>query len=113
MSAQPVAEFNDVIHSPVRLRICGLLRHVDELEFSVARDTLEVTDAHLSKNLKVLAEAEIITLRKERSQERNDSRKRTWIALTADGRQALEGHLAALTDIAGGGASAETPPVGP
>ena len=107
MSAQPVAGFNDVIHSPVRLRICGLIRHVDELEFSIARDTLELTDAHLSKNLKVLAEAGFVTLRKERSDSRKDARKRTWVALTAQGRAALEGHLAALAEIAGGGTLAE------
>lgn len=103
MSTQPLAAFNEVIHSPVRLRICGLLRHVDQLEFAVARDTLEVTDAHLSKNLTVLSEAGIITSRKERSQQRSDSRKLTWIALTVDGRAALEGHLAALAEIAEGG----------
>ena len=102
MSAQPLAVFNEVIHSPVRLRVCGLLRHVEQLEFAVARDTLEVTDAHLSKNLKVLSEAGIVTLRKERSQERSDWRKLTWIALTAEGRASLEGHLAALAEIAGG-----------
>lgn len=102
MSAQPLAVFNEVIHSPVRLRVCGLLRHVEQLEFAVARDTLEVTDAHLSKNLKVLSEAGVIALRKERSQERSDSRRLTWIALTTEGRTALEGHLAALAEIAGG-----------
>lgn len=106
MSAQPVAAFNEVIHSPVRLRICGLIRHVDELEFAVARDTLELTDAHLSKNLKVLSEAGLVTLRKERSHSRSDSRKLTWIALTEQGREALEGHLTALAEIASGAAPA-------
>ena len=100
MSA-PQPAFNDVIHSPVRLRICGLLRRVSELQFSVVRDTLELNDANLSKNLKVLAQAELITVRKESSQARNDSRRLTWIGLTDAGRSALEGHLAALSMIAG------------
>lgn len=102
MSDQLPARFDELIHSPVRLRICGLLRNVDRLEFALVRDTLELTDAHLSKNLKVLSEAGVIALRKERSQERSDSRRLTWIALTAEGRTALEGHLAALAEIAGG-----------
>jgi hypothetical protein len=34
-------------------------RGVPELEFAVIRDTLEVTDAHLSKNLTVLSEAQL------------------------------------------------------
>ena len=98
-AAEPV--FNGVIHSPARLRICGLLRRVSELEFSVVRDTLELTDANLSKNLTVLAQAEVITLRKESSPGRSDSRRLTWISLTSAGRAALEGHLAALSAIAG------------
>ena len=51
--------FNELIHAPLRLLICGLLRNADDLGFSVARDTLDVDvdDAKLSKNLKVLARA--------------------------------------------------------
>lgn len=101
MSAPSPATFNDVIHSPVRLRICGLLRRVTELEFSVIRDTLDLSDAHLSKNLKVLAEAGFVTVRKESSVARADARRLTWVALSPAGRAALEGHLAALAQIAG------------
>lgn len=97
-----VPEFNDVIHSPMRLRICGLLRTVDELEFAVVRDTLDITDAHLSKNLKLLADAGMVALRKERSSGRPDARRLTWIALTGSGRRAVESHLAALRQIAEG-----------
>jgi DNA-binding MarR family transcriptional regulator len=97
-----VAAFDEVIHSPVRLRICGVLRRVAELEFSVIRDTLGVADAHLSKNLRVLAEAGYLEVRKESSTARTDARRLTWVALTPSGRSALEGHLAALADIAGG-----------
>ena len=49
--------FDETIHAPVRLRICGLLRPVDKLEFSVLRDTLDVSDATLSKHLKTLSTA--------------------------------------------------------
>lgn len=97
--AQPA--FNDVIHSPVRLRICGLLRRMSEIEFSVVRDTLGLHDASLSKNLKVLAQAGLITLRKDASRARSDSRRLTWVSLTGAGRAALEGHLAAIAMIAG------------
>ncbi|MGP5641558.1 transcriptional regulator [Brachybacterium tyrofermentans] len=102
MSAEPVASFHEVIHAPLRLRICGLLRQISELEFGVARDTLGVTDAHLSKNLKVLADANMVVLRKEKSPSRTDARRLTWVALTPAGRIALEEHLASLTRIAAG-----------
>lgn len=107
MTPWPTAAFDEVIHSPVRLRICGALRNVQQLEFAVVRDTLEITDAHLSKNLKVLVEAGYVELRKERSPERGDSRRRTWVSLTYPGRHALEAHLAALAQIIDGGPAAE------
>ena len=47
--------FNELIHAPLRLRICGLLKSADELDFSVLRDALGIDDAKLSKNLKVLS----------------------------------------------------------
>jgi DNA-binding MarR family transcriptional regulator len=94
--------FNEVIHSPVRLRICGLLRRVSELDFAVIRDTLGLNDANLSKNLKVLTEAGLVTVRKESSPFRSDARRITWIALTPEGRSALAEHLAALARIADG-----------
>lgn len=102
MSAEPTATFHEVIHAPVRLRICGLLRQVSELEFSVIRDTLKLADANLSKNLKVLAEADVVVLRKERSPSRTDARRLTWVALTPAGQTALEEHLASLARIAAG-----------
>lgn len=96
------AQFNTTIHSQIRLRICALMRRVPELEFTVIRDTLGLNEPNLSKNLKVLRDAGLIAVRKESSTARSDARRLTWIALTDQGRHALEGHLAALTEIAEG-----------
>lgn len=100
MSTAPA--FNEVIHSPVRLRICGVLRRGAELEFAVLRDTLGLSDANLSKNLRVLGDAGFVTVRKESSPDRSDARRLTWVTLTPDGRRAVEAHLAALAQIADG-----------
>ncbi|WP_251149915.1 transcriptional regulator [Cellulosimicrobium sp. Marseille-Q4280] len=102
MSAGTAPAFNEVIHSPVRLRICGVLRRGAELEFALLRDTLGLTDANLSKNLRVLADAGFVTVRKESSPARTDARRLTWVTLTPDGRRAVEAHLAALAQIAEG-----------
>lgn len=102
MSSAFPSAFNEVIHSPVRLRICALMRQVAELEFAVIRDTLGLNDVNLSKNLKVLTEAGFVTVRKESSPARADARRLTWVALTPIGKRALEGHLAALANIAEG-----------
>ncbi|MGW6003808.1 transcriptional regulator [Oerskovia enterophila] len=100
MSTAPA--FNEVIHSPVRLRICGVLRRGAELEFAVLRDTLGLSDANLSKSLRVLSDAGFVTVRKESSPDRSDARRLTWVTLTPDGGRAVEAHLAALAQIAAG-----------
>lgn len=93
-------QFNELVHSPVRLRICALLRPANQLEFATIRDTLEISDAHLSKNLKLLSDAGIVQLRKD--QRTANARMRTWVALTSEGSTIVDGHLAALAQIAGG-----------
>lgn len=95
------AQFHEVVHAPTRLRICGLLHRAEELEFSVIRDALELSDANLSKNLAVLANAGLVSVRKEASEKRSDARRLTWVALTGAGREVVEEHLAALRAIAG------------
>lgn len=95
------AHFDDVIHAPMRLRICGLLRPVDRLDFAVLRDTLEVSDATLSKHLKTLVAAGYVVSDKTASPERGDARRVMWLSLTRAGRAAFDAHLQALRDIAG------------
>lgn len=95
------AQFHEIVHAPTRLRICGLLRRAEELEFSVIRDALELSDANLSKNLAVLANAGLASVCKEASEKRSDARRLTWVALTGAGREVVEEHLAALRAIAG------------
>ena len=93
--------FNDLVHEPIRLRICGLLRAVDELDFAVLRDTLGINDAALSKHLKVLVAAGFVSSKKLASEARADARRLTWLRLTDSGRRAFDGHIRALRQIAG------------
>lgn len=93
--------FDDVIHAPVRLRICGLLRPVDRLEFGAVRDTLGVSDATLSKHLRTLAEAGYVELSKSAGVGRSDARRLTWLTLTKQGTSAFDEHTAALRSIVG------------
>ncbi|WP_246036422.1 MULTISPECIES: transcriptional regulator [Cellulomonas] len=94
--------FDEVIHAPVRLRVCGLLAAADQVEFSVVRDALGVSDATLSKHLKVLADAGFVEVRKAASTSRTDARRLTFLRLTAEGRRAFSAHVAELRAIAAG-----------
>ncbi|WPR65117.1 transcriptional regulator [Glutamicibacter protophormiae] len=51
------AIFNELIHAPIRLRICASLAPVQWAEFSHLRENLGITDSVLSKHLKQLTDA--------------------------------------------------------
>jgi DNA-binding MarR family transcriptional regulator len=93
--------FDEQIHAPTRLRICGFLRPVDAAEFSVLRSALELSEANLSKTLRSLTEIGYVRVTKASSTERDDQRRTTSVALTPSGRRAFDGHVAALRRIAG------------
>lgn len=90
MSAQ--ARFDPVVHAPNRLQVCAILAEVDEADFSVLREAIDVSDSVLSKHLRVLEEAGYLTLHKATVR----SRVRTSVSLTRIGRKAFESHVMEL-----------------
>ncbi|MBT1165023.1 transcriptional regulator [Bifidobacterium felsineum] len=100
-SDNPQPVFNEVIHAPIRLRICGLLDTYGTMRFDVLRDTLEISDATCSKHLKTLAEHGYVQLNK-RTGEGGKAYKVTWVKLTQEGEQAFQSHVAALRQIVAG-----------
>ena len=92
MTAKP----DPLIHPITRLSICGLLAAgADWVEFAALRDAAGISDSVLSKQSRVLEDAGYIEVRKGAV----GRRPRTWFRLTAEGRQALEGHLAWLAQL--------------
>ena len=89
--------FDSVIHAPNRLQICAFLAPLEEAEFQVLRDELDVSDSVLSKHLKQLEDAGYVRFRKGNV----NGRQRMWAALTNSGRMALTGHIEELKRIAG------------
>jgi DNA-binding HxlR family transcriptional regulator len=94
----PRHRLNETIHAPVRFSIVATLAGADQAEFSFVRDTVEVSDSVLSKQVATLESAGIVKVRKGYV----GKRPRTWLSLTAFGRRAFKDHLAALREIAGG-----------
>jgi DNA-binding MarR family transcriptional regulator len=92
--------FDETIHAPTRLRICGLLRHLDDIDFPVLRDTLRMSDASLSKHLRVLINAGYVSMTKNPSPTRSDARRLTRIKQTRTGRHAFDAHMEELRRIA-------------
>lgn len=88
--------FDELIHAPLRLRICSLLSPVGSMAFSTLRDALGITDAHLSKQVRILTDAGYLVSTRTGSARRGDRRRTVWLALSPQGRRALEGHVRAL-----------------
>ena len=94
MTAKP----DPLIHPITRLSICGLLAAgADWVEFAALRDAAGISDSVLSKQSRVLEDAGYLEVRKGAV----GRRPRTWFRLTAEGRQAVEGHLAWLAQLEG------------
>jgi DNA-binding MarR family transcriptional regulator len=93
-----MAELNETIHQPVRLRIMAALVALEagnEVDFTYLRELLKVTDGNLGAHLRKLEEAGYIAVNKlfvER-------KPRTYIAATAEGRKVFREHVAALQSI--------------
>ncbi|MCE1178547.1 MAG: transcriptional regulator [Micrococcales bacterium] len=88
--------FDELVHQPHRLRICVILSAVEQASFQALCEELGVSMPTLSKQLRMLADAGYVTTDKRPS----GTRPATWATLTKKGRAALQGHLAALRELA-------------
>lgn len=89
------AGFDELIHQPTRLRLMALLYglgHEARVEFGWLKRELDTTDGNLSVHLQKLEQAGYVRVEKEFV----GRRPRTWVALTAQGQQAMRQHLQAL-----------------
>src|SRR5438128_555604 len=92
----PRHQLDDVIHAPVRFSIMATLSVAEKARFFSVRDTVEVSDSVLSKQMTVLESAGYLTVQKGYV----GKHPRTWLSLTPAGRQAFADHLATLRRIA-------------
>jgi DNA-binding MarR family transcriptional regulator len=93
----PLEGFDTTIHAPNRLRICALLDAAGEAEFGLVQNQLGISASALSKHVTVLMDAGYVEQRKAV----RNTRQRVWLRLTRRGRDAYQGHLAALRAIVG------------
>ena len=90
-------KFDELIHPATRLSVVAILAAVDWADFAFVRDELGLSDSALSKQLATLEEAGYVTIERPLS----DRRRRVKARLTPAGREAFEGHVAALRAIVG------------
>ena len=93
-----MAELNETIHQPVRLRVMAALVTLDagnEVDFTYLRNLLEVTDGNLGAHLRKLEEAGYIVVNKTFV----GRKPRTYVSATDTGRKIFQEHVAALESI--------------
>lgn len=93
-----MAELNEIIHQPVRLRIMAALVSLEagnEVDFTYLRDLLEVTDGNLGAHLRKLEETGYIAVNKTFV----ERKPRTYVFATAAGRKVFQEHVMALESI--------------
>lgn len=93
-----MANLNETIHQPVRLRIMAALVALEagaEVDFTYLRDLLEVTDGNLGAHLRKLEEAGYISVNKVFV----ERKPRTYVSATPEGRRVFQEHVAALEAI--------------
>jgi DNA-binding MarR family transcriptional regulator len=89
------AGFDELIHPPTRLSLMALLAATEWAEFSFLKESLELTDSALSKQVSTLTQAGYAQVRKEGA----GRRSRTLVTLTPQGRTAFDGHVEALRQL--------------
>ena len=93
-----MAELNEIIHQPVRLRIMAALVTLvtgSEVDFTYLRELLEVTDGNLGAHLRKLENAGYIAVNKTFV----ERKPHTYVAATPEGRKVFKEHVAALESI--------------
>lgn len=93
----PRHELSDVLHQPVRFSIAAALSKTETMDFKDLRNTIQVSDSVLSKQLSALEKAGFVEIKKAFV----GKFPRTSVKLNASGRQAWEHHIATLRLIAG------------
>ncbi|MYW01150.1 transcriptional regulator [Streptomyces sp. SID3343] len=104
------ARFDELIHPSTRLTLVATLAAADWAEFAFLKETLGLSESALSKQLATLEEAGYLATERRLSGGRRKVRAR----LTDAGRDAFDGHVAALQAIvAGATTSPESPATRP
>ncbi|MET9490870.1 transcriptional regulator [Nocardia sp. NPDC006630] len=92
------ARFDELIHPSTRLTLVATLAAADWAEFAFLKDRLGLSDSALSKQLATLEEAGYVLTERRL----DGGRRKVRAQLTSTGRDAFNGHIAALQEIVAG-----------
>lgn len=103
--SHPSRRLDDAVHQRTRLGILAVLCEVGRVDFVYLRDTLELTDGNLSRNISRLEHAGYVRVEKTLE----ERRPRTWLTITRAGRAGLDREIVALRELIAGLEPASAP----
>jgi DNA-binding transcriptional ArsR family regulator len=95
--SHPRHQLDETIHQPVRLSILALLAQGRQVDFAFILNYVELGESNLSRHLSALESAGYIKI----SKVFEGKKPRTWVSLTATGREAFTRHVTLLRQIVG------------
>ena len=98
--------FDELIHPSTRLSLVATLAAADWVDFTYLKEILTLSDSALSKQLSILEQAGYVATERRL----DGSRRKLHAVLTDTGREAFEGHVAALRSIVAGATRLEAQP---
>lgn len=99
MKQYAASKINKIVHQPVRFSIMAALLSVKKAEFGLVRDAVGINDSQLSRQVSVLEKSGYVKVEKGYV----GKRPRTWLSLTAKGKNVFEEHLGILRQISSQG----------
>jgi DNA-binding MarR family transcriptional regulator len=97
VNAEQIASLDRVMHEPARLSVAACLYVVQDADFVFLQSQTGMTGGNLSSHIKRLEAAGYVSVKKEFV----DSRPRTVLMLTNEGRAAFEGYVRTMKEILG------------
>ncbi len=90
-----LASLDRVVHEPARTMILAVLYSVESADFIFLMNQTQLSWGNLSSHMSKLEEAGYIEVQKDFV----DRKPRTWMRITATGRQAFESYARIITTI--------------
>jgi predicted ArsR family transcriptional regulator len=88
-------ELDQVIHQPIRTKIMALLLNSGECDYSTIKNTLNISDGHMSTHMKVLVSEEYVEMEKTFV----DNKPKTTYKVTKNGKKKFSEYVDTLRKI--------------
>ncbi|HEX4924070.1 MAG TPA: transcriptional regulator [Bdellovibrionales bacterium] len=88
-------ELDKIIHQPVRTKIMAYLSSAKECDYTTLRNSLELSDGHMSTHMKELVGCEYVEMEKSFV----DNKPKTTYRITNKGRKAFATYVTVLKEI--------------